>query len=212
MWGIPPSWGEIKAILPEYTNNKWMCAARCCRQAVANVLHSHCHGLPSLWGVNRAVQWAASSPATALGSDICATGCQWLAALCNRKLSGETSQMAEKNYLAAFWTFCLECAGVHEHHLLFSNTSEVLRMSEEVLEVSEPTDTITDDVKIFNVASPYCGTCNICASEWAYLHEGDEAKIDFKGLIEQSEVCGSLLGLGPLLCAGELSMRWSVFL
>lgn len=85
---------------------------------------------------------------------------------------------------------------MHENHLLFSNTSEVLRMSENVLEVSEPTDTITDDVKIFNVASPYCGICNICASERTYLHGGDEAKKDFKGSIEQSEECGSLLGLG----------------
>lgn len=51
---------------------------------------------------------------------------------------------------------------MHECHLLFSNTSEVLKMSEKMLEVSEPADATADDVKMFNVASPYCGIHNIC--------------------------------------------------
>lgn len=74
---------------------------------------------------------------------------------------------------------------MHECHLLFSNASEVLKMSDKVLEVSEPADATADDVKMFNVASPYCGIHNICESEGTFLHEGDQAKAGFHGLSGQ---------------------------
>lgn len=54
---------------------------------------------------------------------------------------------------------------MYEHQLLLSNTSEVLKVSEKVLNVSETADAIAADVKMFNVASPYSSIHDICESE-----------------------------------------------
>lgn len=68
-------------------------------------------------------------------------------------------------YLSAFWT-PLENTNGYENHSLFSNTSEVLKMSEKkVMEVSEPVDTIVDDVKMFNVVCLCCSVHDIWESE-----------------------------------------------
>lgn len=67
-----------------------------------------------------------------LSSDVCVSSCHSLAVPCDGKLPGKKSPKQLKkslNYLAAFWT-PLESTDVHERHLLFSNTSEVLKMSE----------------------------------------------------------------------------------
>lgn len=105
-----------------------------------------------------------------LCSDLTVSSSQWLAVLSNRKSTGKKShKWLEKkslNYLAAFWT-PLESTDGYENHLLFSNTSEVLKMSgkKKVLEVSEPVDTIVGDVKMFNVASLYCSVHDIWENE-----------------------------------------------
>lgn len=61
----------------------------------------------------------------------------------------------------------MESTDGYENHLLFSNTSEVLKMSEKkkVLEASEPVDTTVGDVKMFNVTSLYCSVHDIWENE-----------------------------------------------
>lgn len=54
-----------------------------------------------------------------------------------------------------------------------------------MLEVSEPADTIADDVKMFNVASPYCTVRDIWESKWTFLHGRAQEKIGFHGLSGQ---------------------------
>lgn len=85
-----------------------------------------------LWGVNKTAQQTGSS-ATQCSAQVllCQVGSGWLwKAIGNSQ--EKISQMAEReslNYLAAFWT-PLESTDGHENNLLFSNTSEVLKMSE----------------------------------------------------------------------------------